>query len=495
LGERYLAFDLGAESGRAILGDLEEDGRLGIAEIHRFPNSPINVQGHLHWDAPALYEEMLRAMSLCARDHTASPTSIGVDTWGVDFALLDRQGKLTGLPFSYRDPRTRGAMESFWTLLSRERLYELTGIQFLPMNSLYQLHAMVRDRSPQLEAAADLLFMPDLFNYWLSGVKKTEFTFATTSQLYNPRAGDWEPEIFDRLGASRGLMQEVVPPGTVLGEIAESVSGRTGLGRVPLVAVASHDTGSAVAALPARGSDFAYISSGTWSLAGIESRTPILTAGALQANATNEGGVCGTFRVLKNITGLWLLQECRKSWAKTRVYSYDELARLAEGAGAFVSLLDPDHPEFLNPPDMPRAIQGFCQGTGQPVPGETGAFVRAILESLALAYRHALAQLKELSGQAMGRVHVIGGGSRNRLLCQFTADATGLPVVAGPVEATAIGNLLIQAMALGRIKDLEEMRKIVRDSFALALYEPHPSPDWDAAYDRFLQLKQAQELH
>lgn len=490
MGERYLAIDLGAESGRAFLGNLEQDGCLGIEEILRFPNGPVKVRGHLHWDVPILHEEMLRAMSRCARDHTPSPAGIGVDTWGVDFALLDRRGELIGLPFAYRDPRTRGAMESFWTLLSRERLYELTGIQFLPFNSVYQLYAMVRDRSPELEDASDLLFMPDLFNYWLSGIKKTEFTLATTSQLYNSRTGDWDPEIFGHLAVPRNLMQEVVQPGTVLGEISETVRNRTGLRRVPLVAVASHDTGSAVAAVPARGSDFAYISSGTWSLAGIEARSPILTPKALQANITNEGGVCGTFRVLKNITGLWLLQECRKAWAKARTYSYDELTQLAEGAEAFVSILDPDNPEFLNPPDMPKAIQGYCQGTGQPVPEEMGSFVRAILEGLALAYRHALAQLKEVSGQAINKVHIIGGGSRNRLLCQFTADATGLPVVAGPAEATAIGNILLQAMALGRFTTLDEIRKVVRDSFALILFEPRPSTDWDEAYDRFLQLKQ-----
>jgi len=484
--EHYLAFDLGAESGRAILGRLEDTGRLRISQLHRFPNGMINVLGNLHWNVLGLYTEMLQGMRICA-NHTSSPMSIAVDTWGVDFALLDTRGILDGVPFAYRDRRIRGAMEEFLSKISRERLYQLTGIQFLPANTVFQLYSMVRDQSPRLKIASDLLFMPDIFNYFFTGIKKTEFTFATTSQLYNPRTGDWESEIFERLGVSKGIMQEIVQPGTIIGKLTEDISAQTGLKRVPVVAVASHDTGSAVAAIPTSGKNFAYISSGTWSLMGIEVPAPIIDE---KYNFANEGGVCGTFRVLKNIRGLWLLRRCRRKWASTREYSYADLTQMAEKAIPFVSIIDPDWPEFLNPADMPLAIEQFCRVTSQPVPQDIGQFVRTILESLALAYRYTLGKLREISGKDIEQIHIVGGGSQNYLLCQFTADATGLPVYAGPIEATAIGNILVQAIAFGRISSLEELREVVRHSFSLNLYEPQHTFDWDEAYGRFLKLKQ-----
>ena len=489
MGKRYLAFDLGAESGRVVLGELEERGHLRIVEIHRFVNGTVNVRGHLQWNIPDLYEELVKGIRLCAEAHTPSPTSIGIDTWGVDFALLDERGKLLELPFAYRDLGTQGAMEGFLKRLPRERIYELTGIQILPINTVFQLYAMTRERSPLMEAAADLLFIPDLFHYLFTGVKNSEFTFATTSQLYNPRTREWDPEIFAHLGVSRDLMQDIVQPGTILGETTETLRGKTGLMRTPVVAVATHDTGSAVAALPVSGEDFAYISSGTWSLVGIESPDPIITDKAFQYNLTNEGGVGKTFRVLKNITGLWLLRECRKAWPDTRNGSYEELVKRAEGSPPFTAILDPDRAEFLNPPDMPAAIQTFLKNTRQANPQDTGRMVRMILEGLALAYRQALEQVTETSGRDIKQIHIIGGGSQNRLLCQLTADATGLPVYAGPVEATAIGNILVQAMASGIIQNLKELRKVVRESFAVTLYKPSPTADWGKAYNDFLKLK------
>ena len=488
--EHYLAFDLGAESGRAILGRLDDDGFLQINELHRFPNRMIDVRGNLHWDVLELYREMLNGMCSCAANYTSAPMSIGVDTWGVDFALLDDQGILIGAPFAYRDRRTHGAMEEFLSKISRERLYQLTGIQFLEVNTVFQLYSMVRDKSPQLKIASDLLFIPDIFNYFLTGIKKTEFTFATTSHLYNPRTGYWDNEIFEQLAVPKGIMQEIVQPGAIIGELTENIGAQTGLKRIPVVAVASHDTGSAVAAVPASGKNFAYISSGTWSLMGIESQTPIIDEKTLQYNFTNEGGVCGTFRVLKNITGLWLLQECREEWTKTREYSYSELTELAKNAVPLTSIIDPDRAEFLNPVDMPLTIENFCRVTGQPAPRDIGQFVRIIFESLALDYRYTLEQLEEIGGKGIEQIHIVGGGSQNHLLCQFTADATGLPVYAGPAEATAIGNILVQAMAFGRISSLDELREVVRCSFSLDLYEPQHTSGWDERYERFMKLKQ-----
>jgi rhamnulokinase len=332
--------------------------------------------------------------------------------------------------------------------------------------------------------------MPDLFNYLFTGVKKSEFTIATTSQLYNPVTAGWDAEVFENLGISRDMMQEIVPPGTILGDLAENIATQTGLMRVPVVATASHDTAAAVAAVPATGKNFAYISSGTWSCMGIESPTPVIDERTLKYNITNEGGVCQTFRLLKNIVGLWLLQECKREWSADREYNYDELIGMAENTPPLEAILDPDQPQFLNPTSMTLAIREFCQKTGQPIPQDIGQFVRVILQSLALAYRYVLEQLSEIGGQEIAQIHIIGGGSQNHLLCQLAADVTGLPVYAGPVEATAIGNILVQAMTFGRVSSLEELRKVVRQSFPVNLYEPQPAADWDETYERFVMLKQ-----
>ncbi len=485
-----LAFDLGAESGRAVLGALA-DGRLAVHEVRRFPNTPLSLTGHIHWNVYGLLDEMKAAMRDAAAAIGARPASVGVDTWGVDFGLVARDGSLLGLPFCYRDHRNAGAMEDYFKLVPREALYEATGIQFMPFNTLFQVYAMVRERSPLLDAAADLLFMPDLFNYLLTGKRAAEATIASTSQLLDPRTGTWIPGLFQAMGLSKRVLRDIVPPGTVLGPLSPELMSATGYRDVPVVATAGHDTAAAVAAVPAEGGDWAYISSGTWSLVGVELPAPLITPRTLAANFTNEGGVGGTVRFLKNVTGLWLVQGCRQAWAAEGAGSYEELARAAAEAPAFAALIDPDDPSFLNPPDMPEAVAAYCRRTGQEPPATRAALVRSLLESLALKYRFVIEELGTVLERPVRKVHVIGGGSRNELLCRFTADATGLPVVAGPAEATAVGNILVQAMALGRLSSPAVIRDIVRDSFELRTYEPAGGAAWDAAYARFRGLAAA----
>lgn len=362
----FVAFDLGAESGRTVLGTLK-NRQLSIQEVTRFPNEMATVDGHLHWDVDHLFQQMKKGLIAC-KSMGARPLSVGVDTWGVDFGLFGADGSALEMPYSYRDHRTDGMMEEYFRLISRERIYELTGIQFMQLNSLFQLFAARGHDPALLEKATRLLFMPDIFNYFFTGVTRTEFTFATTSQLYNPRTKDWEGELFSALGVPKSIMQEVVPPGTVLGDLRREIAEETSLGELTVVAVASHDTGSAIAAIPAEGDDWLYISSGTWSLMGIETKQPIISREALEMNFTNEGGVEGTFRILKNITGLWLLQQCRKAWSQEQQYSYDDLTKLIGQAAPFRSLVDPDDRMFFNPPSMPDAIRKYCNETDQPSP-------------------------------------------------------------------------------------------------------------------------------
>ncbi len=481
-GDSYLALDLGASSGRALIGTLD-GGRLQVEEVHRFPNPMVELNGHLHWNAVGLFEEVKASLRACmARE--CRPASMGVDTWGIDFGLLDRSGELVGLPFCYRDARTTGMIEAFEQRVPRSRIYELTGVQFLPFNTLYQLHAMVQGSSPALEIASDLLFMPDLMNYFLTGRKATEFTIASTSQLCNPRTRDWEPELLEALALPRSIMPAIHPTGGVLGPLSEGVSRELGM-QLPVVATASHDTAAAVAAVPAEGRDWAYISSGTWSPMGVEHDKPLISEQTLALNITNEAGV-GGFRVLKNITGLWLLEQCRRAW--NLAGSYAELLTAAAEAEPFKALLYPDAPIFLNPPNMPEAITGFCRATGQAPPESAPEVARMILESLALRYRTVCEELQQVYPFPINRLHIIGGGARNELLCQFTADATGRPVIAGPAEATAIGNTLVQAMAMGAVRSVDEMRRVVSASFPAVHYEPTGSASWDRAYDRFLEL-------
>ena len=483
----FLAFDLGADSGRAVFGRIENN-KLTLEEVGRFPNKMITVHGHLHWNIFHLFEEMKRCLKFCASEIDESPESLALNTWGVDYALLGSDGSMLGLPYVYRDKRIEGAMDEFIKMVPREQIYEWTGIQFLPLNTLYQLFAAKRADPSLSSIVCDLLFMPDLFNYLLTEQKKTEFTIATTSQLFNPVTNAWEDRLFEALGLSKSIMQEVIPTGTILGNLSKDIGREVGLKELPVIAVASHDTGSAVAAVPSEGKNWVYISSGTWSLMGIESQIPIISKKTLNLNFTNEGGVQESFRILKNITGLWLLQACRRSWARERNYTYPELIDAAKSAAPFQFLLDPDRKEFLNPQDMPEAIRQACMKTGEYIPETPADFTRGILESLAFKYRYVLQQIKQISSHPVDKIHIIGGGAQNPLLCQFTADATGIPVIAGPIEATAIGNIMVQALTLGYVSSMAEMRDVIRKSFQTQSYEPQNTQNWDAQYERFLNL-------
>jgi len=488
----FLALDLGAESGRAMLGQFDGE-RIRLSEVHRFSNGPVRLPDGLHWDVLRLWTEVKRGLGLAVREYGSGLTGVGMDTWGVDFGLLDRDGALISNPTHYRDSRTDGMLDEAFSRVDREEIFEQTGIQFMQLNSLYQLLAMVVGGSPALDIAETFLTMPDLFNYWLTGRKVCEFSTATTTQCYDPRhpppVGGWAIPLLEKMDIPTHIFPEIVPPGTILGELLPPVAEEVGLSGLPVIAPACHDTGSAVAAVPAEGSDFVYISSGTWSLMGAELPEPVINEQSLAFNFTNEGGVGGTFRFLKNITGLWLVQECRRTWARQgKEFSYDELTHMAAQAVPFQSIVDPDDGEFLKPGDIPARMRAFCHKTDQPAPQNKGAVVRCALESLALKCRWVLERLEEMLGRRLEPIHIVGGGTQNRLLNQFTADATGRRVVTGPIEATAAGNVITQAMALGHIGSLEEGRQVVRNSFDLVTYEPTGGSEWDEAYSRLLAL-------
>jgi rhamnulokinase len=442
----------------------------------------------MHWDVLRIWEEIQTGIAQAAKQYS-DVTSVGVDTWGVDFGLLDRAGALIGNPYHYRDHRTDGVMEKLFERVPRAQVFAATGIQFMQLNTLYQLYAMALEQSPALDIAETLLMMPDLFNYWLTGLRLGEFTIATTTQFFDPRNNMWATGLLEKLGLPTHIMPRIVQPATDIGPLIPSVAEPLGLCGMRVIAPACHDTGSAVAAVPARSERFAYISSGTWSLMGVVSPRPVITDVTRDFNFTNEGGVGGTIRLLKNIAGLWLVQGCRRAWARAGdELSYDAVTALAERAQPFQAFVDPDHSSFLSPDDMPKAIQAFCAATGQPVPSERGALVRVALESLALKYRLTLERLEQIVGHRLEVIHVVGGGSQNRLLCQFTADACARPVYAGPVEATALGNLLAQALAGGLCASWAEARELVRAAFPLTSYEPHDTAAWNEACTRFEQI-------
>ena len=466
-----MAADLGAESGRVLLGRFD-GGRVELEEVHRFPHAPVRVLGGLRWDALRVLSEIVEGLGRGCRAAGDDVESVAVDSWGVDVALLDADGDLIANPFAYRDPRTEGMMDRAHERMSREAVYAATGVQQLPINTLYQLLAYEGSRA--LEAADGMLFVPDLMAYWLCGERACEETVASTSQVWDPAARAWAWPVIDGVGLPRRLFGPLVAPGTELGRLRDDVTRDARLARpVPVTAVAAHDTASAVAAVPAEGEDFAYVSSGTWSLVGVELPAPVRSPEALRRNLTNEWGVGGRVRFLRNVMGLWLVQECRRTWAREGdERSYDELVALAEAAPAGGSLVDPDLPEFLAPGDMPARLRDACARTGQSAPEGHGAVVRCVLESLACKYRWVLERVAEACGRPYSRIHVVGGGSRNPLLCQLTADLTGRPVLAGPVEATAFGNVLVQAQARGRVGSLEEIRAVVRASADVWAYEP-----------------------
>lgn len=483
-----LAIDLGAESGRAILGHF--DGRrLALADVHRFPNGPVRLPDGLHWDVLRLWSDIKAGVAKSARDCGPRLASIGIDTWGVDYALLDRHGALIGNPYHYRDDRTDGMVEAAFQRVSREAIFEQTGIQFMQLNTLYQLYAMVAQGSPALAIAETFLTIPDLFNYWLTGGKACEFSHATTTQCYDPRQKDWAWPLLQALNIPRRIFPEVAPSGTVRGLLLPHVAEETGAAGVRVVAPACHDTSSAVVAVPAQRPGFAWISSGTWSILGVEAPEPIITPESLRHNFTNEGGAGNTFRFCKNITGLWLVQECRRWWATHgQELTYTQLTQMAADARPFTCLIDPDHGDFLKPGDMPARIRAYAVQTGQTAPETQGEIVRSALEGIALKYRYVLETAEELLGQRLDPIHIVGGGAQNRLLSQFTADAAGRPVLTGPVEATAMGNCLMQAIALGHLGSLWDARAVVRSSTEVLTFEPGARAGWDDAYARFLRL-------
>ncbi|HXW90505.1 MAG TPA: rhamnulokinase family protein [Terriglobales bacterium] len=479
----YLAFDFGAESGRALLAHLHA-GILTTEEVHRFPNEPVEYGGSLHWDVARLWLEVRKALSSVESMELAG---VGVDAWGVDYALLGERGELLQNPYHYRDPRTKGLMEEVFGKVSKDEIYRTTGIQFMPINTLYQLYAAKRDTPSILAAAKQLLTIPDLFHYWLSGKAVCEFTNASTTQLVDPVCRSWATELMLKLDLRPDLPAAIVEPGTVLGSMLPGVAQPSWLRRTPIIAPAAHDTGSAVASITARDGT-AFLSSGTWSLVGTELDAPMVTPEALRLNFTNEGGVNGTTRLLKNVMGLWMLQGCRNLWSRGgESAGYRELVELAGREPAFAHLVDPDDETFLRAVDMPAAIGEFCRKTHQPAPGTPGAYVRCVLESLAMKYRQVLGSLEQLCGRRIEQIRVIGGGSRNRLLNQFTADATGRRILAGPTEATALGNVAMQILATGEASSLAEVRAMIDRSFSAEVFEPLRTDQWEPHVERFRQ--------
>ena len=485
--KHFLAFDLGASSGRAILGTLEQ-GQLELTEVHRFENQMQYINGHFFWNIFDLFNELKTGLKKCIQEHQIQPDSIGVDTWGVDFVHLNKEGMIVSLPFAYRDSRTNTAMEDLFQLIPKEEVYMQTGIQFMQFNSLFQLFSMIKDQSSLLEITEKILFMPDALNYLFSGETVTEFSIASTSQMIVPGKNEWQKALIEKLGIPTSILTEIVASGTIIGKITPDVASETGSAQVPVIAVAGHDTASAIASVPANNPNYAYISSGTWSLMGIESDCPLVSEQTLEMNYTNEGGVEGTTRFLKNIMGMWLIQECRRAWLDDKNYSWNEMVELAKSATPFQYLINPDDSAFLNPGNMPEAIIAYCKKTGQGTPDCHAQIIRCVYDSLALKYRYTLEQIRMVSELPIEKIHIIGGGANNRFLNQLTADATKLSVIAGPTEATAIGNILVQAKAMGTLHSLNEMRQVVRNSFEVETFDPMDDLNWDQAYQKYLTI-------
>ncbi len=488
-----LAVDLGASGGRVVSGAF--DGRLlELEEVHRFENGPVPLGGQLVWDLPRLWQEVLAGLRAAGARHGGLVSSVGVDTWGVDFSFLGADGALLANPVCYRDARTRGMFAVAEELVPRADIFASTGLQFMEINSLFQLLAMKQAGSSVLAAADRMLMIPDLFHWLLSGERSNERTNATTSQCFDPQANDWAFGMLERFGLPRRIFGPIVEPGSSLGGLRGDVAAETGLSGVRVIVPGTHDTASAVAAVPAAEPpsmrpDWCYVSLGTWALVGAELDRPLVTPACLARNFTNEGGVGGTTRLLKNVCGLWLVQQCRAAWQRAgKGWTWDQLTALAAEAPPLLTLVDPNHPSLVAPADMPAAIQTLAKASGERVPESTAAVVRTALESVAAAVRRTLEELDDLLGRRVGRVHVVGGGVKNRLLCQMIADATARPVIAGPVEATAIGNLLVQLAARDGRADLRAMRAIVRDSFELTTYEPRDAERWN---DRLSKIRPA----
>jgi rhamnulokinase len=491
----YLAMDIGAESGRAMLGQFDGE-QLDLSQVHRFPNGPVRMPDGLHWDLLRIWSEVKAGLAGAIHQCGADLASVGIDTWGVDFGLLDRTGALIANPFHYRDSRTDGMVEETFRRMSQAELYERTGMPCMQLQTLYQLLSMVMRRSPTLEIAETFLMTPDLLNYWLTGAKGCEFTIASPTQCYNPGLEDWDRVILKRMGIPTHLFPSIVQAGTDLGPLLPYVREEIGLGAgaLSVVVPACHDTASAVAAVPSEGPGCGWISSGTWSVVGVELNAPIINDKTRTYGLANEGGVCGTFFLCLNVMGLWIVQECRRTWASQgKDLSYAELTELARRAEPFQAVIDPDYGEFFKLGDMPARIQDYCRQTGQTVLESKAAIVRCVLESLALKYRWVLERLEEVVGQRLDPLHIVGGGTQNTLLNQLTADATHRLVVSGPVEATALGNVLMQMLGTGATGSLQEGRDLLRRSFPLEEYGPRADQqrEWERAYERLSSLVDA----
>ncbi len=485
---KMLALDLGASSGRGIVGSFDGE-RISLRENHRFSNDPVTVNGNFHWDILRLFHEVKQAISKTVLEGDRV-SSIGIDTWGVDYALLDKNGRMLSTPMHYRDTRTVGAPEKVSRLIASELLYGITGIQTMNYNTIYQL-AMDKEANPELFALAErMLNIPDLLNYFLTGVMANEYTALSTTALLDAKKRQYAWDVIDQLGFSRKIFGEIVAPGTVLGPLLPQIREEIGSIDAKVMTVASHDTASAVLAVPTQEDDFIYISSGTWSLMGTELSDPLITEQTRAMNFANEGGVLGTIRFLKNIMGLWIIQESRRQWKREgKDYSFAQMEAWAKESPAFRSIINVDDPSFATPGNMPEKIREYCRCTSQPVPETVGQVVRCIYESLALKYRHVVEMIQTLKGRPARVIHVVGGGTKDGFLSQMTADACNVPVAAGPEEATAIGNLMMQAIALGEVKDLKEARRIIAASFALKHYEPTADrAAWDEAYGKFCTL-------
>jgi rhamnulokinase len=480
------AVDLGAQSGRVAVGRFDGE-RLDVTEVHRFPNVPVRTRGMLNWDILRVYRDVLDGLRAAARE-AGHVDSIAVDSWGVDFALIDSKGRLVQNPVHYRDARRARGMGDVLTRVPARELYDRTGIQLMPINTVFELGAMAAEADPALDAAETMLLIPDLLHYWFCGVSTSEFTNATTTQCFDPHTRSWAADLLERLGVPTRLLPDVVQPGTRLAQLSRAVAEETRLLGAEVIAVATHDTGAAVAAVPFRQPGSVFISAGTWSLVGLEVQAPVITDAAFAANLTNEGGVGDTFRLLRNVTGLWLIHECRRIWAQEgREQSFEQLVALAKDAPALRSFIDPNDAAFDDPGDMPARVRAFCAHTGQPEPVDPGAVVRCILESLALKHAQTIEVLASVTGASPREIHVVGGGARNELLCRWTANAAGLPVLAGPEEATLLGNLLVQALALGEVSSLSEGRDVIRASVVPTAYEPQETNEWQEAKERFAE--------
>jgi rhamnulokinase len=485
---QFLAFDLGASSGRAILGTLE-NGKLELTEVHRFKNQMTRIHGSYYWNIYSLFDELKTGLKKCINEFNIQPDSIGVDTWGVDYSLVSESGQLVGLPFAYRDHRTDNAIEDFFKVLPKKETYLLSGIQFMQFNTLFQLFASKQEKHSRVNIAESLLFTPDTLNFLFTGVKKNEYTIASTSQMLKPGKPEWQSALLKAAEIPEDLVNEIIQPGTVVGNILSEIQEDTGSKEIPCIAVASHDTASAIASVPANGGNWAYLSSGTWSLLGIESSEPLVSEKTLEMNFTNEGGVDGTTRFLKNIMGMWLIQECKRIWDEEKVLEWPEIVDMCMEAEHFKCFINPDNSTFLNPGNMPKTIQEYCKNTNQAVPETKGEIARCIYDSLVLKYKLTIKQIESVTGKTIDKLHIIGGGANNKMMNQLTADALGITVFAGPTEATAIGNLMMQAKAVGAVQSLTEIREVIKNSFEVCEYTPSSERDWESAYKRFELLK------